>query len=295
MGVLDVGNIVKDWNKTKDREWQSFGGASFSAVTFAKLGYDTTVLCRGNVNDSEYRSWIAHLHNNYGINFVIQPGENTCFVNDYSSGSRKQRLLSHSGKISCDVGKLKDRYDCIHLNPLYQEVGLDLAKELRSRTKHYSADAQGFVRTVKNDQVSGRFWEEREEYLKLFDILKIGIDELPYVSKETDHRKVCRELHKLGVKVPTITLGEEGSISYHGKQFYKVGVYKTKVRSETGAGDVFISAFDVKFMETKNVWEAALFGTAAASTVLEGFGPDCIGDRILIESRYRMLKDAIKV
>ena len=47
----------------------------------------------------------------------------------------------------------------------------------------------------------------------------------------------------------------------------------------TGAGDVFATAFLVRYQETGDPLEAAAFGACAASCVVEGVGAATLGDR----------------
>ena len=53
----------------------------------------------------------------------------------------------------------------------------------------------------------------------------------------------------------------------------------------TGAGDVFATAFLLRYQETGDPLEAAAFGSCAASCVVEGLGASQLGDRAEIERR----------
>jgi len=77
-----------------------------------------------------------------------------------------------------------------------------------------------------------------------------------------------------------------------GKEIHKVPAYQTTVVDRTGSGDVFSSAFAIRYFETKNALESGLFASSAASFVIEDFGPKNIKDRNGILERFRELKDS---
>ncbi|MCX6822333.1 MAG: PfkB family carbohydrate kinase, partial [Candidatus Aenigmarchaeota archaeon] len=118
----------------------------------------------------------------------------------------------------------------------------------------------------------------------------IGRDEISSVSKEIDYEKVCEDLRSLGVKVVELTLGENGSI-VTGEEIHRIPAYKTTLVDKTGSGDVFATAFAIKYFESKNELESGLFASAAASFVVEDFGTNNIQSREKVEERFRLLKN----
>ena len=62
----------------------------------------------------------------------------------------------------------------------------------------------------------------------------------------------------------------------------------------TGAGDVFATAFLVRYQETGNPSEAAVFACCAASCVVEGLATTSLGDRAEIERRMEMRERLIE-
>jgi sugar/nucleoside kinase (ribokinase family) len=53
----------------------------------------------------------------------------------------------------------------------------------------------------------------------------------------------------------------------------------------TGAGDVYIAAFDIKYSETKDPYKSARFASAAASFVVEDWGPKNIPTEEMVRKR----------
>jgi len=284
MKFLVIGNITKDTIRTKEKEIIAFGGtASYAAINANKLGCDTFVLSRGN---HELDDWIRSL-TSQGIKVELEQSENIShFVNDYSGPEKRQFYLSHAGKINFkDLGKM----DIIHIGPIFNEITLDCVKKARKNAKLLSLDVQGFVRSSGKERVIMKSWEEKAEFLKYVDLVKVNRLESKFVSKKTNYKEVCKELIELGPKVVELTLRENGSIII-GEETYKIPPYQTTVIDRTGSGDVFSSAFAIHYFETKDALESGLFASAAASFVIEDFGTINIAERNKVEERCQELR-----
>jgi sugar/nucleoside kinase (ribokinase family) len=285
MRFLVIGNITKDIIRTERGEIHTFGGtASYSSITSAKLGWKTCVLSKGN---EELIEWANHLKN-YGINVEIQNSKSiTCFINDYREKERKQFVLSDAGEIEY---KSLGKFDIIFLGPVFNEITLECTKKARKDCEILCLDVQGLVRASKGKEVIKKFWDERNEFLEYIDLLKVGRDEIGSLSKENDYERVCEELKSLGVKVVMLTLGENGSIIF-GEEIHRIPAYATTLVDKTGSGDVFATAFAIRYFETKNEINSGLFASAAASFVVEDFGTKNIAEREKVEERFKSLKN----
>ena len=287
MKFLVIGNFTKDTIRAKEKEIITFGGtASYASINAKKLGCDTYVLSRGN---HELDEWIRSL-TNQGIKVELEQSENIShFVNDYSENTRKQFYLSNAGKIDFkDLGKM----DIIHIGAIFGEVTLDCVKKARKNTKLLSLDVQGFVRFPGEERVMMKFWEERAEFLKYVDLVKVNRFENQFVSKKTSYEEICKELLGFGPKVVELTLRENGSMIM-GEETYKIPRYQTTLVDRTGSGDVFSSAFAIRYFETKDILDSGLIASAAASFVVEDFGTKNIKDKNSVLKRFKELKDTL--
>lgn len=294
MRILVVGNIVKnliireDKGETEKDGKIVFGGSSYSAVGASALSPDTHVLSRGNLKEEGYPEWNEFLKSK-GITVHMQ--DDDCLVTSltyYSDKERIERIIKKPEekiKYTPNIGN----FDVIHFNPIFQEIDLDTIKKARKHCKVLGLDIQGLVRKESDKTFVARFWEEREQFLPYIDFLKVGRNEIPFVSKRTDFKKVCEELYSLGTKVVALTFREEGSLVYDGK-FFEIPIFNTKTVDKTGSGDVYGVSFATRFFETNDALDASLFATAAASFVVEGSGPESIRSRKQVEERYRILK-----
>jgi sugar/nucleoside kinase (ribokinase family) len=284
MKFLVIGNLTKDVIRTKKEERIGFGGAaSYCSITAKKLGCETQVLTRGN---HELDAWVKNLEN-LGIEVELQQSENlTSFVNDYMLVERKQFVYRDAGKIDFkDFGKV----DVIHLGPVLNEVTLECVKEAKKNSKIVSLDVQGFVRELKGKEVIKKFWDEKEDFLKYVDLVKISGYEIDSVCEKKKYEDVFDELMSFGVKVVELTLGEKGSI-IASEGIHRIPAFKTTLVDKTGSGDVFATAFAIRYLETKNPLESGFFASAAASFVVEDFGAKNIVERERVEKRFKDLK-----
>jgi len=286
MKFLVIGNVTKDTIRTEEEEVDTFGGtASYAAITANRLGCNTYVLSKGNY---ELNKWIRNLEGQ-GIKVELEESENIShFVNDYTKGVREQFLKSDAGKIDF---KYLGKMDVIYIGPVYNEITLNCIKEARKNAELVLLDVQGFIRSLYNERIIMKFWEERAEFLKYVDLVKVNRLESSFVSEKTNYDDICEELRGFGPKVIALTRAEKGSIVME-EESYRIPPYLTTVVDKTGAGDVWFSSFAIRYLETKNALESGLFASAAASFVIEDFGTKNIKDKNSVLERFRELKDS---
>lgn len=82
-----------------------------------------------------------------------------------------------------------------------------------------------------------------------------------------NYEKSLMELLKIGAKVTGITMGSKGSICYDREQgkIIHCPSFPVEVTDTTGAGDVFHSAFAVKYVSSKDILECMRFASAVAA------------------------------
>lgn len=101
--------------------------------------------------------------------------------------------------------------------------------------------------------------------LHVADVVMLSLEDLegdeerlrPYLA-ETDHL--------------VLTKGQDGATVYYRGRIVDTPAYKVREIDPTGAGDVFATAYFVRFFETQDVREALCFANAAASFIVETVG-----------------------
>ena len=81
--------------------------------------------------------------------------------------------------------------------------------------------------------------------------------------------------HKVneGPEIAVATFGEEGSLAWDGKEFYKYGIEKSNLVNTIGAGDSFIAGFMSGILEGFTIPECQARGARVAAEVVGVFGP----------------------
>jgi len=108
------------------------------------------------------------------------------------------------------------------------------------------------------------------EVLREVDAVLPSEDDLMLFRPEAPLIEAARELIRYGARAAVIKLGSDGSVvlNGHGEITY-VPAYPARTVDPTGAGDSFCGGFLVGLQETGDLVRAALYGTVAASFVVE--------------------------
>jgi len=116
-------------------------------------------------------------------------------------------------------------------------------------------DIQGFARTSKKGKI------DFQKTLKRITILKATKFELGFMNAED----VCDQKKRLLL----VTRGIQGFEVFYRSQRHVFVSSKKKVFNTIGAGDVLLTAFLVKFLETKNPKSAGLFALNYVTKFIE--------------------------
>ena len=124
--------------------------------------------------------------------------------------------------------------------------------------------------------------EQIEWGLERCDILKISDNEAVFMTGERNPEKAAEKLiaSHPGIKLMTLTLGEEGSVAFYAGKKIKVPAVEVKNPLEkTGAGDTFCACVlngvlehGLEGLEPETVEEILTFASAAASIVIQRKG-----------------------
>lgn len=84
-------------------------------------------------------------------------------------------------------------------------------------------------------------------------------------TKEDDLEKALLKLVKIGAKVTGVTMGDKGSIAFDNGKIIHCPAFQVTPVDTTGAGDVFHSAFGVKYVECGDIYESMRFASAVSA------------------------------
>jgi len=298
--LVVVGHLALDVITRKGMPTQgALGGPpTYASMAAKKMGASVGIISKvGDDFPVEHmRFLIANGIDLFGLR-VVEGARTTNYVLEYTDGERELILKARAPPITPEdiPGDMAAR--ALLVAPIAGEVSGSLVVELRRRAEHLCLDPQGFVRTFSRDgRVSLVRWFDRN-VLSHVDILKASLAEYEHIMGTKRLREGLKKLHELGVSVVIITLGEEGSVLSVRGDLYAIPSYWVKTSVEpTGAGDAYIGAFLAEYIRDEDPVWCACVGSAAASFVVEAFGPTRFGERGEVIGRARELYElAVKV
>jgi sugar/nucleoside kinase (ribokinase family) len=94
--------------------------------------------------------------------------------------------------------------------------------------------------------------------------------DLIFAGGKKKHKKMIKNLAgKYPERVFVLTLGRNGSISFHNNKEFFEPAKNVKVVDTTGAGDAFQASFLSTWIRTKNIKESLKIGTLYASKIIQ--------------------------
>lgn len=259
-----IGYLTKDVVPNAPDGFLWGGTVTYAGRVVAHLDEQVSVVTRAEIDER-----IHQLEDR--IQWHVQPADATStFVNQYDpvTTKRHQRLLARAGDIDVSIlTQLNPRPDIMHLAPLASEFDPIAVSDMFEGTDTWVvATPQGWMRMVDdNKDVIKIDWPDAEDVIP-------HLKSIVFSDEDVEGKQHLAEQYAaLGTTV-LYTRGHLGAILYHEGQEYYIKAAPTKVVDLTGAGDVIAAAFFIRYRETNDPLEAAIFGTAAASLSIESPG-----------------------
>jgi len=256
------------------------GGATNTAVSFKRLGFETTIICKVGT-DSQADLITQELQKeSVNINYIIrnqkEPTGFSFIIPFEQTGDRvvlaargANKILSKQD-IPFDVLK---QQDWIYISPLSGDAAhllpiiTDFAKQNKTPIAHNPSMSQltKNINTLKNS-------------LKNIDILLLNAQEAEALMsniKGASHlpqkhfRVIFKELLAEGPSVVVITDGKHGAYAASEENiYYHPSIIKDKIENTLGAGDAFCSTFIAQIAQSDTIESSLLMSTINASSVI---------------------------
>lgn len=269
--LLTIGHLIKDLTP----DGYTLGGAvTYSAVTATRLGLRPAIVTSAGPDVS--------LHSALpGVAIaVVDAKVTTSMANHYQDGKRTQRIECVAEPLR--ASRIPNEWlstPLVMLGPLVGEIAPDIAKSFPN--SFVVAALQGWLRRWGDDgMVSPSFWDG-ENVLPSVDVAVVSIDDLGDPSWIDSWKDM--------VPVLIVTRGKDGADVHIDGQWHHVDTFPTTEVDPTGAGDVFTTAYMIRFGETGDVLESVRFGNCVASFCVEGVGISTIPNRESVEQRLNGL------
>lgn len=262
-----IGHVTKD---ITNGQTLVGGAAYYTGMTTTRLGMKTGLLTRCN---PELGTNIAR---NFYFYMNLRSTINTSFENTYFNGKRNQVLKSLANPIEVhDIPKEMLDSSVVVFAPVAHEIDPELIFSFPNSLLAISL--QGWLRTWDTSgQVSALNWSNHidiEKAMFLFLSTEDLLDGLIPLSWLRSN------------KIVIVTEGTEGSLLFAKGVWYRVPAFSGIQGDPTGAGDVFVGAYLVRYLEIEDPIKAALFASCAASFKTEAKGENGIPTREEIECR----------
>jgi sugar/nucleoside kinase (ribokinase family) len=227
------------------------GTAAFSALTAARLGLNTGIItaCSDDLNITEIDDlWVKRKKSEHSTTFE-----------NISDGVNRTQYLYHKAELITkpDVPEFKAMPKIVHLGPVADEVDPDILELFPYSLKCLTP--QGWFRGINSEHhVILRAWDGYEKHLAKADIAVIS---------QEDVQKDEEQIAKMALSIPIFVVTEnyKGARVYWHNDARFINAPQVKYQDDTGAGDIFATAFFYRYLHTKNPWEAGRFATMLAS------------------------------
>lgn len=227
----------------------------------------------------DFRKQTESILSDFGVEPVLYPSKETGgFSLKYDdTGNRTLKVLGRANPIT-KVPKEVLSADVILLGPILQEIDPSMVVSLSENESLLFCDPQGFLREIRDGQISHIFPRKFRDVLPVCDILKPNEPEASimtgeYASKHPE--EVMETLYSYGSSVCIVTLAEKGSLIYDGSELIRIPPFETVAKDPTGAGDTYAAGFIIEYLRRKSLYQAGLFASCTASLWVESIGP-CI-------------------
>jgi sugar/nucleoside kinase (ribokinase family) len=188
------------------------------------------------------------------------------------NGSRKLRLLEPGDQIA--ASSETNRFQGVHMGPVFNEIPSSLITTLRKRCKFLSVDLQGFIRAVSVNGTVRTVPRSLSRLIGQCDMVQASIEEARSQTRSRDPRVILNWFLTPGAHYAIVTLGEKGSWlgSRRNGSLFIPAFPDRRIRDSTGAGDVYAGSWLSTYLSTKDpVWASAV-GSAFASLTSQKTG-----------------------
>lgn len=270
LDYLVIGHVTRD---IVPSGWRAGGTVTFSALTAHKLGCKAGVLTSASCAET-----LAGL-DDIATHSVVSTAD-TVFENIYTPSGRVQYLRSVAATLSpTDLPAEWRNTPIIHLGPVAQEVSPEFLGSFPGA--FIGLTPQGWLRRWNSSgQVHPISLAEPEKILGQASCVVLSLEDL---GGDKQALEAYAEMSQLLVQ----TRGMLGAIIYMNGSRYEVPAFEAREVDPTGAGDVFATAFLIRYYETRDPLAAALFANCVASFVIEGPGTSTIPSRDQVHQRLQ--------
>ena len=212
----------------------------------------------------------------------------TRFELEYNSdlSNRTLRLKSKAAPIKLEDLPKDLHAKAIHIAPIAGEISVEVAEHLKHCTDVLSFDPQGLLRRFDEAGNVTCCSPMDMNMLDMVNVYKSSSEEISVLTGQSDLKAAIKAVHDRGVETVIITMGARGAVLSVEKTIFDIPACQPKAFVDpTGAGDAFMGGFLTEYLRAKDSFWCSCVGSAAASFIVEGLGPTCLGNKEEIYGR----------
>ncbi len=255
LDFLAIGHVCHDWTPSGN----VLGGTTSYASFFAKKMNLQTAILTSFGSDFEFQNHFQNisLHS-------IPADQTTFFKNVYDGSHRQQFLLEKSNNIFTNhIPESLRHPKMVLLGPIANEIDLGILDIFENSI--IAVCPQGWMRRWSSD---GKVFHKMLDDWSVFQKADMVILSEEDLNFQMDLIPKLADLFNILV----VTKGENGADVFSCNNKHTFPGFPSNMIDPTGAGDIFATAFLIRFFETKDISQAANFANAAASFCIEKKG-----------------------
>ena len=271
--MVIFGNYTKDTIITPaGTRYLDGGGFNYGAHAARMLGLNVAAVTRLAQEDQRVVDKLKKI----GIDvYPFYTPSSTHMVLEYRSANPDDRILRcavTAGSFTPDQFEFLEARAFLMNGSIRGEIPLEVVKSLRKKNALLVADLQGFIRVIAPDTTLLHApWPEKEEHLRLVDVLKTDAVEAESLTGESDIKKAATTLAKMGPKEVVLT-HKDGILVLAEGTFYEAPWRNKSLIGRSGRGDTCIASYIAKRL-TQPPEVAIIWSAATTSLKMEAEGP----------------------
>lgn len=184
--------------------------------------------------------------------------QTTTFENISDGINRNQYLYHVAERLTVeDIPEFNPPPSIVHFGPVANEVDQEILKCFPNSMKCLTP--QGWMRVTNNDhQVLHCPWKDNEKTLRQADVAVISLEDV-----QANEEVIANMASAIPVFV--VTENYKGARVYWHNDARFINAPEVEYVDDTGAGDIFATAFFYQYFYTKDPWEAGRFAVLLAS------------------------------
>lgn len=247
------------------------GGATNSAVTFARCGHETILLSNLGRDASGDAILECLDRENIDSSYVqFMPTHSDCSVVLIDVRNADRTILAYRGASKNFQNLDANDLETIQPDWLYAtSLRGDMHKLLQFFEKAHALGAKIMFNPGPEELKQPK---KLVGLLELVDVLLVNKEEAAQIVPGVLLAELAEHLNNY-CPVVLITDGIMGALATNREETYRLGVYEqSRVRDRTGAGDAFGSGFLAKWSDGASFKDSLIFAAANASKVTQNYG-----------------------